>query len=72
MSDEKTEQGGCLCGAIRFLPLPKTPAALRSSGSTLVSMMGSPGLGVRDDLSRFARVCHPWIGRILVEHEVGS
>jgi hypothetical protein len=35
-------------------------------------MMESPDLGARDDLSKFSRVCHPWIGRILIEREMGS
>jgi hypothetical protein len=35
-------------------------------------MLESPGFGERDDLSAFSLVCHPWIGRILVEREMGS
>ncbi len=33
-------------------------------------MMESPDFGQRDDLSAFSLVCHPWIGRILVEREM--
>ncbi len=54
------------------LSLPKIPSAVWSSGSTFVSMMESPDFGDRDDLSAISLVCQPWIGRILVEREMGS
>jgi hypothetical protein len=53
------------------LSLPKIPSVVWSSDSTFISMMESPDLGERDDLSAFSLVCHPWIGRIFVEREMG-
>jgi hypothetical protein len=52
---------------LEYVSLPKIPSAVWSSGSTFVSMMESPDFGERDDLSAFSLVCHPWIGRILLE-----
>ena len=51
---------GALC-------LPKTPSAVWSSGSTLVSMMESPDLGERDDLSENLVVDRPPLRRVLLE-----
>ena len=52
--------------------LPKTPSAVWSSGSTLISMMESPDLGVRHRFTESLRLHRARLRRVLRECEVGS